>query len=184
MKQIFLIFSIFCVTICVSAQTDYSEYLNKVMEKLEAGDCDAAQKFYNVYKELSGETKSSVEVLIEDCKNPIKENISYAINDKIERDAKIFKVVYIEDKGKHGFAVCDMGSGPISEEMIKKRQLPTRSEMVIIRKNRNKIKLTEGDYWTMDRCSDGNCYYLEFFNNSFRCTSMSGSKGILLIYRF
>lgn len=67
MKQIILFLSVFCVTVYVSAQRDYSEYLDTVMVKLKAGDCNAAQKFYNVYKDLTGNTKSSIEVLIEDC---------------------------------------------------------------------------------------------------------------------
>lgn len=49
------------------AQTDYSDYLNKAMEKVEAGDCDAAQRFYNVYKELTGNTSSWLEKAIKDC---------------------------------------------------------------------------------------------------------------------
>lgn len=133
-KLVFLSILIFNVT-CVCAQNDYSNYLNRAMEKLESGDCESAQKFYNVYKDLSGETKKSVETLIADCsKKIVGQKSSYRINDKLEINGKLYRVAHIEDKGKHGFAIYDMGAGPITKEMINARQLPTTSEMLIIKK--------------------------------------------------
>ncbi len=67
MRRIVLLFSILTITVYVSAQTDYSDYLNKALKELEAGNCDAAQKFYDVYKELSGKTVTSAEVMRADC---------------------------------------------------------------------------------------------------------------------
>lgn len=60
----------FCVLfVCnLAAQSDYSSYLDQSMNELGKGNCEGAQKWYNVYKELSGETKSSVQTLIDDCK--------------------------------------------------------------------------------------------------------------------
>lgn len=60
----------FCVLfVCnLAAQSDYSSYLDQSMDELGKGNCEGAQKWYNVYKELSGETKSSVQTLIDDCK--------------------------------------------------------------------------------------------------------------------
>lgn len=57
----------FCVTTLV-AQSDYSNYLDESMKELGKGNCEGAQKLYNVYKELSGQSKPSVQVLIDDCK--------------------------------------------------------------------------------------------------------------------
>lgn len=65
-KQIILLLLILPMSLV--AQKDYSEYLDSTLVNLKKGNCDAAQKFYNVYKELAGETKPSIEVLIEDCK--------------------------------------------------------------------------------------------------------------------
>lgn len=184
MKAKIIIFVAFAaVALSASAQSDYSSYLNQAMAKLEAGDCEAAQKLYNVYKDLSGESKPSVQVLIDDCSQK-KEDKIYKINDKIQINSLTYKVIYIEDKGKHGFAVCDYGSGPITDEMITGRKLPTRSEMKIIYKNRHKIKLIDGYYWTIDEYDKGQNYYLSFYYNDWKYASRTSSKGLLLMYRF
>lgn len=61
-----VVFSLACALSAV-AQTDYSSYLDGAMKKLEAGDCESAQKLYNVYVDLSGDSKPSVQTLINDC---------------------------------------------------------------------------------------------------------------------
>lgn len=60
------VFSLFCALNLV-AQTDYSSYLDGAMKKLGAGDCESAQKLYDVYVDLSGDPKPSVQTLINDC---------------------------------------------------------------------------------------------------------------------
>lgn len=68
MKNKLFLLAFFCMCVFgVNAQSDYSSYLNKALEKLEAGDCEAGRRFYNVYKELSGKSVLSVEELISDC---------------------------------------------------------------------------------------------------------------------
>lgn len=57
----------FCVATSV-AQSDYSNYLDDSMKELGKGNCEGAQKLYNVYKELSGQSKPSVQTLINECK--------------------------------------------------------------------------------------------------------------------
>ncbi len=52
-------------TLC--AQSGESSYLNLAMEKIESGECDAAQRYYNVYKELSGITSPELEQRLENC---------------------------------------------------------------------------------------------------------------------
>lgn len=191
-KLVFLSILIFNVA-SISAQSDYSNYLNRAMEKLEAGDCESASKFYNVYKDLTGDTKKSVETLIADCsKKIVGQKSSYRINDKLEINGKLYRVAHIEDKGKHGFAIYDMGAGPITEEMLSSRQVPTMSEMLIIRRNMKKLKLSGGNYWIIDRCDGGRGAYLSVYWDSwagkytkeFCCSDMKDSNSILLIHRF
>lgn len=52
---------------CKAQTDDYSTYLDKAREKIEAGDCEAAQKLYNVYKELTGKNNIGIETGIEEC---------------------------------------------------------------------------------------------------------------------
>lgn len=185
MKAKLYLLAFFCACVLdMNAQSNYSSYLNKALEKLEIGDCESAQKFYNVYKDLSGDEKTSVQVIIDDCLQKLNSEKVYAINDKIQVNSLTYKVIYIEDEGKHGFAVCDYGSGPIKDDMISARRLPTRSEMKIIYQNRRKIKLTDGYYWTIDEYDDGRNYYLSFYSDSWNYASRTDSYGLLLIYRF
>ena len=58
MKKRTLLFVICALfTYVVNAQSDYSSYLNKAMAALEEGNCESAKKLYNVYKDLSGDSK-------------------------------------------------------------------------------------------------------------------------------
>lgn len=188
MKTKFILFTILIFNVCfVCAQSDYSSYLNKALEKLEAGDCASARKFYNVYTDLTGESKKSIEAMIAECGSKIVgQKSSYRINDKLVIDGKIYRVAHTEDKGTHGFAICDMGSGPITDEMINSRKLPTKSEFEIIIKIIKKLKLAKANYWISDRCSNDRCEYFAYGYSSWssRCDSINYSHGILLIYRF
>lgn len=56
----------FCVTTLV-AQSDNSSYLAQAWECLNSSNCDAAQRNYDLYKELSGERNLSLEKAIGDC---------------------------------------------------------------------------------------------------------------------
>lgn len=170
-----------------SAQSDdYQNYLNKALSSLENGNCDAAKKWYNVYKELTGETVSSVEVLIQDCK-PTSSAKKYAINDKIEIDGFLYRVAYIEDDGTHGFAIYDLGAGPIPQDLANARKLPTRSEMALLAVNAEKVMLDkELWYWTLDKAaSNGSKYYsYKLSNKQTYADTKSTTNGVLLIYRF
>lgn len=64
------LFLVIVCSLCVAnmhAQSDYSNYLDDSMKELGTGNCEGAQKLYNVYKELSGQSKPSVQTLIDDC---------------------------------------------------------------------------------------------------------------------
>ena len=182
-KLVFLSILIFNVA-SISAQSDYSHYLNRAMEKLEAGECESARKFYNVYKELTGDTKQSVELLISECGNRTSER-KYSINDKIMINGNMYRVAYIEDDGLHGLAIFDKGAGPITDEMINNRQLPTTSELCLILKNGNKLNLAESVYfWTMDKTGNEYVRTICCGGSTYMRANMRDPHGILLIHRF
>ena len=47
---------------------DYSNYLQKARQRIAEGDCDGAQRCYNVYKDLTNKTDKDVERQIRECK--------------------------------------------------------------------------------------------------------------------
>lgn len=49
------------------AQDDYGFYLQKAQQRLAEGDCDGAQRNYNVYKELTGIENADLENGINEC---------------------------------------------------------------------------------------------------------------------
>ena len=164
-----------------NVQKDYSHYLDKAMEKLDNGDCSAAQKLYNVYKELSKDPILSFEDLIEDCRS--NDTVTkYAVGDKIKIKKDIYTVVHVEDGGKHGFAVCEYGSGTFDEKWNSDRLIPTSTEFSIMIEN--KIKL-HGRYWSTNVSSSGKdvwCYGFGEFEGEW--INKNETSGILFIYRF
>ena len=165
MKKILLLAIVAMMTLGVSAQSDYSDYLNKAMEKLEKGDCDAAKKIYNVYKDLSGKSISSVEVLIADCQTAYKD--SYNVGDKMKVDSAVYVVAYTRDNGKHGYAVLDQGWKAMTYEQVSKKQTPTLAEMRAIYANRDLVRLYDV-YWTCtsENSSTTTYYYTKDFSTS------------------
>lgn len=75
------------------AQDDYNYYLQKAQQRIDEGDCTGAQKYYNVYKELSGKELTSFEVLIEDC---MEEN-RFRIGDKIDVNGEDHVIAYLTE---------------------------------------------------------------------------------------
>lgn len=182
MKTKLFLFALFAmVALSVSAQSDYSNYLNKAMSKIDEGDCASAKKFYNVYKELSGKSVSSLELLIEDCIGDTAKH--YAVGDKIIIDKNIYKVAYVEDNGKHGFAVCEMGSGPLTDDMLKNRLIPTLSEFDLIKENNEILKLN-GQYWSPSVRSGYRQAVGVGASNDIGCNGNGCTFDILYVYRF
>jgi hypothetical protein len=60
------------------AQDDYGFYLQKARQRIAEGDCEGAQRNYNVYKDLAKKTDKSIERMLADCgtsnpnENPLK----------------------------------------------------------------------------------------------------------------
>lgn len=166
------------------AQSDYSTYLNKAMEKLETGDCESAQKFYNVYKDLSGESKPSVQVLIDDC-NKNKRKL-YVLGQKVYYNGRNYIVVYLSDEGEHGFAVYDEGRQSLSKKMIDEHLIPSANELSKIRNHRDVINVYD-DCWSYSYHSYdvGERYkYVDFNSGYVGYDYKPKKKRILLIYRF
>lgn len=55
----------------ILAQEDYNYYLQKARQRIVEGDCDGAQRSYNVYKELSGTRNTSIEESIYYCQSHV-----------------------------------------------------------------------------------------------------------------
>lgn len=186
-KLVFLSILIFNIT-CVCAQNDYSNYLNRAMEKLESGDCESAQKFYNVYKDLSGETKPSVQALIDNCNQENK----YRIGGKIIVDGEEYTIAHLVGNKNHGFAIRDIGvislCVPSTLEYLKKQMIPSLDEMKIIYNNNDNLGFT-GKYWTssvygyQDR---GYTYFylFDFLTGKQYYASQQNDYNVLLIHRF
>lgn len=184
MKTKHLFFALFAVyALSVSAQEGYSSYLNKALEKLDAGECESAQKLYNAYKELSGRSVTSVEVLIADCSSAKGMNTkSYKVNDKIIIKGDIYKVAYVEDEGKHGFAVCEYGSSKFEEKWNEGRLIPTESEFKLMAGNNATLHFN-GRYWSTR--IDGSsvwCYGLGSYSGSWQAKNNTNS--VMFIHRF
>ena len=164
MKRIILLFSILTFMVYVSAQTeDYSKYLNNALVKLESGDCDAARKYYNVYKELVGKSVASVEVLLDECGG----EKTYKVGEYIQVGGEKYQVAYVRDEGKHGLAVLDKGWTSISMGCIERKIIPTWGELKQIYANRDVLGLFD-IYWSTNNRS---------FNYERQCKAMDFSTG-------
>lgn len=187
----FLLFACFLLSLAVSSQTA-DDYLSKAITKLNEGNCESAQKFYNVYKDLSGKSNPSVQVLIDDCVN--EKNRTYLVGDVIKYNGATYTVAYIRDGGKHGLAVRDAGWGYVNlREDVEKRGIPTIDELKLIYSNRDMIRLYD-IYWscTWDKKTKANRNSSTFlFTMDFSTGQVKGEgdrccqrRVILKIYRF
>ena len=188
MKTKTIIFALLtAISVSLSAQSDYSSYLNKALEKLEAGDCEAGRRFYNVYKELSGKSVLSVEELISDCSR----SAGYKLGDIITVGDKKYTVVYIRDNGQHGYAILDMGWTTMKSENVSRKDVPTLSELKQIYNNRDAVRMYD-IYWTCtksDTKKESDSYYvcMDFSTGTTKDGYRTGSADfakVLLIHRF
>ena len=185
-RKLFLFVLFANIAFEVNAQSAPQVYLDKAVNKLEAGDCDAAQKFYNIYKELSGNPIPSVEAMINDCKNILH------IGDIMEVNGGKYTIAYLTENKKHGFAIKDIGVNsldiPQTRGYLKEQKIPSLDEMRIIYQNNANIGLS-GCYWTRSYpwTIHGKCtryYVLNFITGKDYYLSKDKINGILLIHRF
>lgn len=66
MRKVLLLLACFLLSLAVLSQ-NANDYLLMAKGKLYEGNCESAQKFYNVYKKLSNKTDASVEAQIRKC---------------------------------------------------------------------------------------------------------------------
>lgn len=184
-RTFFLLVSLLLIAFYGNAQTDYSEYLNKAMEKLEAGDCDAAQRYYNVYRELTEKSVNSVEVLLADCKKELH------LGDVIDVNGEQYIIAYLMENKLHGFAIRDVGVHSLANKQtlgyLENKMIPSLEEMQIIYKNNGSIGLT-GSYWTRSVYGVSNgwdaLYLQDFISGKVYYSSQTNKNGILLLHRF
>ncbi len=81
-KLLILIFATLC-TVWISAQnvsSEYDKYLQDAFSALSEGKVDMAQKWYSVYKKLTGKVDEDFEALINDATTNAWENSCHIIN--------------------------------------------------------------------------------------------------------
>lgn len=145
MKKCILCVSFVVLAFSVNAQSDYSLYLSQAWECVTAGKCDAAQRNYGVYRDLTGSRIPSLENAIIECQKSASatEVKSYHIGDDAEDfvGKEGYKIAYLDRNQKHGFAI---GSGFTSDGW------PTMEECELMYPNRFSLGLS-GEYWTSER---------------------------------
>lgn len=190
---------LWCVMLAFSlfygkAQTDYTKYLNDALKCLEEGNCEKAQRWYNVYVDLTNDKKPSVKEMIEDCINEQMKDKVYAVGDIMMVDSVAYTVAYVRDGGKHGLAVLDQGWGKISSRYsfyVKQKNLPTVDELNQIYSNRDIVRLYR-IYWTCTEGVDGhghqsNSYYIaKDFSTGQQMSFYDDSEKafLLIVHRF
>lgn len=91
------------VSIALFAQ-DF-DYLQEAYKSVADGDCQKAQKLYNVYKAMENKDDIGLEELIKECQSPSKQ---YRIGDMIEIDGNRYPIAYIDVTGQHGWAIAEI----------------------------------------------------------------------------
>lgn len=148
MKTKLLLFAVLATfTMGLNAQ-DYSAYLTKALQKYDAGDCAGAKQLYDVYKELSGQSKPSVENLINGCLGAASKK--YTLGEKYTINGRDYRVAYLDSSKEHGIAIIDRGRfcDLTSERMYYgTAHLVSLEELNKIIPNKNVVQIT-GDCWT------------------------------------
>lgn len=191
-KQIILVPLLVLLAFNLKAQEPDPTYLNKALQQLESGNCDAAQMYYNAYKELTGDSKPSVQALIDDCSgNPDK---TYKLGDQMTIGEITYTVAYVRDGGKHGLAVFNEGweailssiDSEIRQKYITQKGIPTFDELKLLYENRDVVRLYDV-YWscTVDE-KEKILYKTIDFSTGTVDSKNSYSPGavVLLIHRF
>lgn len=134
-----------------NAQTDdYSSYLTRAWECLDSGNCDAAQRNYNVYKEMTGNSNPSLENAINNCQNPpqlpVKKTYNVGDNAKDIVGTDDYIIAYLDSSGEHGFAIRK-GTGKYESTWYASSSAPSISELRLLYNNRYVLNLT-GEYWS------------------------------------
>jgi hypothetical protein len=178
MKKI--VYTLLCLLMANFAvgQTDYSDYLKQAREKAEAGDCEGAQRFYNVYVEMTGETDAVVNNAIQQCyeNNSMKEPRKYKVGEDVGEG---FKIAYVDDTGRRGFAIRFSNYYECIVPDI------TINELQCLYPNRRVLNLS-GEYWSTSKASAGRYYTFDFTTGETRKRRLCAGRKLkyLNIFRF
>lgn len=175
-KRNFFLILFLTLAYCGNSQSDYSTYLDKAMEKISVGDCEGAQRLYNVYKELTKRQNETLESSIEDClMNRHAEGgiLNYSINNVS------FRMMYVEGgsfrmgsedvsdcKPVHTVSVSDfwMGETEVTQELWE-AVMGTTIQMQRNKNNPNSTILVEGASFPM--------YYVTFLEAEQFCSELN-----------
>jgi hypothetical protein len=216
MKQNIKISIFAAMLLCSTAawsQTDDTEnqVMQKVTEALSQGDCDRAQRNYNVWKDLTQTTNSSVESRIKSCfdaketattKEDTKSNSVLQVGQNYtaiyykQGDEYSCKgiIAYLDYSGKHGLLLRDekrSNKTPKSWSVEAPWKVPTKEELETIYKNKIKLGLND-EYWssTKKKCLNGDCYYtMDFYSgkvnvrDTYESNLFTGKKSHANIFR-
>lgn len=160
MRNILFAISLSVISLSVHSQSsDFNKYLNLALEKLEQGDCEAAQKLYDVYTECTKDFKSSIEVLISDCINKKKE--SYSVGDTININGIKYTIAYLNKDGRSGIAIHSVGRARLSKVDIEEERIPTKDELYLIFTNRDILHFYD-KYWSCTYYDYDKYYVIDF----------------------
>jgi hypothetical protein len=161
------------------AQIDDTEnqVMQKITEALSQGDCDRAQRNYNIWKDLTQTTDSTVEGKIKFCveaKNPryiakrktlstttsvdAKSKTALQIGQKhkisvIGNDGKLYscegRIAYLDASGEHGLLLTEERKNASTYHRTDRyyKRFPTKGELELIYKNKSILGLFD-EYWS------------------------------------
>jgi len=117
--KLFITAAIITCGTAVYSQTDdtANKVLEKVVEALLNGDCDRAQRNYNIWTDIAGKTNTDIEAEIKDCK-PLPQgdvNPTQAAKGtlKIGQDYQGGRIAWLDKSGVHGLIVTIQDVTPV-----------------------------------------------------------------------
>lgn len=203
MKAKFFWIALFSICGCaISAQTsDYTSYLSKARECITSGNCEAAQRNYNVYKDLSGKVDYKLEEAIRDCKNSKSSSLAEYVDLGLPSGTQ-WKIVNEGSLMTYEEAVNRYGNKMPSKDQFEElltycEQSWTGSAMKVTGPNGKFIVFpADGrfdcsgqyrndnniDYWSRTRFSDGTAYGIFFKGSTYTIngntmSSIGGCRG-------
>lgn len=192
-KQIILVALLVLLAFNLKAQVPDPTYLNKALQQLESKNCDAAQMYYNAYKELTGDSKPSVQALIDDCFGNMDK--TYKLGDQMTVGEITYTVAYIRDGGKHGLAVYNEGwksivsyNSELKQKYITQKGIPTFDELKLLYENRDAVRLYDV-YWSCTDDEKASDYYeyktMDFSTGAVDSKDVRNPNAVvLMIHRF
>jgi len=188
MKQIFktiLIATLFIgsSTVLFAQAESGNYYLQMIGQRLSEGDCESAQRNYNMWKKLTEKTDADIEAEIEFCQKAntnIKTNKNTSDSLYIGMDYQGGRIAYLDGSKKHGLIITihnvtnEEVTWAAANDTCKALKiggyidwrLPSKEELLEICKKKSLFGLFSY-YWTSNYYSSSSAAYVGFSN----CTS-------------